>query len=241
MLVMCIGFYSGFDIDYDDVQYEELTFNKHEVVSVGKGGSLHIIYFDEYAIPFEISNITNKKLDKQALGELEAGEIIKVYYFESSSKNYEYEICEMKSASKTLLSLSDYVAANQNNQVVGIVFNTVMIVISSLLVLLFACSLVSMYRLNKYGDYNKRLGKVKIEYVVDKNVIQVFNSPDICSLVINGKVVDRYIGLVATQFHLKGKLKFKDKEVLVEAKMGHFNIRLYYDGEVVGKAFMAFG
>lgn len=85
------------------------------------------------------------------------------------------------------------------------------------------------------------LGKLRIEYIQDNNIIQIYNSPEVCSLVINNEIVDVYKGLVATRFILKGEIKKEDKTIYVEAKMGFFNMRLYYDGVLVVKKFLAFG
>lgn len=85
------------------------------------------------------------------------------------------------------------------------------------------------------------LGKLRIEYIQDDNIIQIYNSLEACSLMINKEVVDVYKGLVATRFVLKGEIKKEDKTIFVEAKMGFFNMRLYYDGVLVAKKFFAFG
>ena len=81
------------------------------------------------------------------------------------------------------------------------------------------------------------LGKVKLECKIDGNVIRVYNSVDMCSLVINGKVADRYYGLIGSNFVLSGKVKMDGKRIPVTAKMGNVNMRLYYDGNLVAKKF----
>ena len=85
------------------------------------------------------------------------------------------------------------------------------------------------------------LGKIRIEYKENDNVVQVYNSPQACSLVINGKVVDQYLGLVATSFCLKGEIDSNNELIAVEAKMGYINMRLYYNGRLVAKKFMGLG
>ena len=85
------------------------------------------------------------------------------------------------------------------------------------------------------------LGKIRIEYKENDNVVQIYNSPQACSLVINGKVVDQYLGLVATRFCLKGEINTNNEMITVEAKMGYFNMRLYYNGRLVAKKFMGLG
>ena len=85
------------------------------------------------------------------------------------------------------------------------------------------------------------LGKIRIEYKENDNIIQIYNSPQVCSLVINNKVVDQYLGLVATRFCLKGEINTNNELITVEAKMGFLNMRLYYNGRLVAKKFMALG
>ena len=85
------------------------------------------------------------------------------------------------------------------------------------------------------------LGRIRMEYKEGDNVVQVYNSPQACSLVINGEVVDYYIGFIATRFCLKGKIESENELITVEAQMGYFNMRLYYNGRQVAKKFMGMG
>ncbi|MBO5715979.1 MAG: hypothetical protein J6S23_06260 [Clostridia bacterium] len=226
-------FYSEFDLDYSDLTYEELTFDRFEKKRAYKSSTRYEIYFNEYDKPFEISTITNKKLDKSALSGLKENEVMKVYYREASSKNYDYVICEIKTDTVTLLSLADYVETNQNNQVAGMIVCPILMLMSLFLIIVFV-------RYIKAID-DEGLGKIKIEYVEDGNVIRVYSSFDACSLVINDKVVARRYGIVSDKFELKGKIKVGDKKIPVKAVMSSFNIRLYYDGKMVAKKFMGFG
>ena len=85
------------------------------------------------------------------------------------------------------------------------------------------------------------LGKLRIEYKKNNNVVQIYNSPKACSLVINDKVVDQYNGAVSDGFILKYFFEKDGKFVTIEAKMGQLFMRLYYNGVLVAKKFMAFG
>lgn len=225
-------FYSEFDLDYSDLTYEELTFNRVEKKR-GYRTWRYEMYFDEYDKPFEISTITNKKLDKKALEDLMNGEIIKVYYCDTSNRNYDYEICEFSSDSTVLLSLTDYVESNQDNQIAGMIVCPILMLMCAFLIYIFV-------RYIKAID-DEGLGKIKIEYIEDGNVIRIYNSFDACSLVINDKVVDRHYGIVSDKFELKGKIKEGDKKIPVKAVMSSFNIILYYNGKIVGKKFMGLG
>ena len=87
-----------------------------------------------------------------------------------------------------------------------------------------------------------KLGKLKMEYERDGNVVQVYNAPTVCSLVINGEVVDEYRGLVAGRFVLEGQIECEGEEPIpVEAKMGFLFMSLFYGNVLVGKKFMGFG
>ncbi len=233
LFVNCIVCYSVFDVEYEDLKYSELTFVRFEKIKRYKGGLIYEIYFEEYTQPFEISNITQGRLDKKALETVKEDEKIKVYYKESSSKNYEYVICEMKSNSKVLLSLEDYREVNQNNQTIGMILCPILIVMGLFLVWTFSRVLRPAIK--------DGLGKIKIEYQAGENVIRVFKSPSRCSLVINDRLVHQYVGYWGDRFSLTGRLNVNGKNIRVEARMGYFNMRLYYDGQLVAKKFMGFG
>ncbi len=117
----CIRAYSEFDIGHGDLTYEELTFDKFKIIDLRKSNDIYEIYFKEYSEPFYISGIVLKKLDKDALAGLKQGEIAKVYYCQSSHRDYDHSICEMSCDSAMILGLSDYIEENQNNQIVGMI------------------------------------------------------------------------------------------------------------------------
>lgn len=85
------------------------------------------------------------------------------------------------------------------------------------------------------------LGNLRIEYRQDGNLIQLFNSAEVCSLVINGEIVDRYNGFILTRFILKGTISFDESTIEVQAKMGFFFMTLYYNDKRVAKKFMGLG
>ena len=118
LFVNCIKSYVKYDVDHSDLIYRELTFQKYEKISQ-KAGAVFEIYFEEYEEPFAIDNITQKRADKALLQELRTGDSVALYFCEKSVGKYMYEICEMKADAGEILNLSDYVAENQNNQMVG--------------------------------------------------------------------------------------------------------------------------
>lgn len=229
-----ISDYSEFDVDYSDLMYEELSFERYEKIQGYKRHYKYVIYFDEYEKPFEISSIADKKLDKAALDQLTENERLGVYYRETSSEKYQYEICEINHNSSTLLSLSDYRETNQNNQILGMIVCPIMIVVSLFMLWIFS-------RILKPTHDSTNLGKIKIEYTVNGKIIRIYNSAYVCSLVIDGEIADQYHGIVAGNFRLTGQLDVDGRQVPVEARMGQVNIRLYYDNKLVAKKFMGFG
>ncbi|MBE5887596.1 MAG: hypothetical protein E7283_02030 [Lachnospiraceae bacterium] len=229
----CIKSYPEFEVEYSELHYEELTFEKYDEKPAGKSGYSYEIYFREYEEPFRVNNITQKKMDKNALKALQTNTVIKVYFRPSTNKKYTYDICEMKSDMSVLLSLADYIETNQRNQIVGMICLPILIVFCVVLIVVFT----RLQELARKG----RVGDVKLEHRICGNLIQVCNSLELCSLVINNRIVDKYEWIVATRFCLKGTVYCEGREVTVEAKMGFVNMRLYCDGKLVGTKFMGLG
>ena len=68
-----------------------------------------------------MSNITRRKLEEDLLKAVKEGETLKVYFREAEHFGTEYfEVCEIKTGNKTILSLEDYTAVNQGNQAIGL-------------------------------------------------------------------------------------------------------------------------
>lgn len=230
-----IGLYSKYhDADYGDFLYEELTFERYERIEQVRYGSVYIIYFKEYDEPFRIDRISNRSLDKVMLDGLAKGESVKVYFEEQANRFSNYKICEISCDAGMLLSFSDYKKENQSNQIMGMVLYPVMILISLFLVWMFSDTF-------KPVDCDTDLGKIRIEYIINGNVVRVYNSKWMCSLVINDKVFDQYHGFCGSYFSLKGRIKSGAKHIRIEARMGAAFMCLYCNGELVAKKFMALG
>ena len=233
-LFNCFHLYSAYDVDYSDLIYESLTFDRYNILDLGRNGYVYTLYFQEYEDPFCINRITNEKLDKEMLDALAEGSLTHVYYCEDSSRFANYEICEISCSNGMLLSLSDYVRANQNNQIMGMILCPILILASLFLVWFFFISM-------KPIPDNPPLGKIKIEYLLDGNRIRIHNSLYVCSLVINDTIVDRHYGVSGSHFCLRGRIGSGKNTVRVEARMGSAFMYLYCNGELVVKKFMAFG
>ena len=121
LFVNCVISYNGYDLDYDDLTYAELTFKSYRKVDGAKSAEWYEIFFTEYEKPFEIDSISEDGVDEKALDALGNYDKVKVYYRDNSSKKYDYEICEMQSGSALIFSLSDYIKYNQNNQILGMI------------------------------------------------------------------------------------------------------------------------
>lgn len=251
MFVNSINLYSYFDLTYDDVIYEELTFLDYD-----SNGELKEVYVKEYETPFLIDSISFSSFDIKTLEKLDSNEVIKVYYIETSTKDYQYELCEVKVNNTYLLTLQDYVKENRNNQRLGMVISPVLIISAMVLIVVFLKILHKnriylgdiVYEDGHYVEQVKegyeslKLGKVKIEHQEYSDVIQVYNSLNLCSLVINGKVYDQFIGVMATKFVLKAKVENCFRQMMdVKAVMDGINLKLYINGKKVAKQFIAFG
>ena len=232
-----ISLYLQYDISYDDLFYEELTFNRYETKTYVSGvrsiGYKYEIYFEEYEKPFEINTITNKKLDKTSLANLAENDIIKVYYRKDLAKKYEYEICEIRHSSTILLSLSDYIKLNKNNQIVGMFLGPIYIIGSLFLISKFA---IMLKNLNPKVD----LGELKIKSTLYENEICIYQSINTCSLVINDKIIDQYRGTTIWDCTLKGKLWTNSKKISIKAKIENGNLQLYGDDNLLVTKFMGF-
>lgn len=227
----CIRDYSEYSEDNLNLTSEELTYEKYEKRH-NRGGWYFDLYVKENIEPFRIDTITSKGLNKVNLSKLTDGDLLRI----SISQNFG-EICEISCNEVVILSASDYVQANRNNEIIGLVF----------LPIVFLCVLflawVFIRAIEPITD-NEGLGKIRIEYVAQGNVIRIYHSRHVCSLVINGQVFDQHHGVYGTHFCLKGiigMMKTGGKAIHVEAKMGVFHMRLFCNGQLVAKKFMAFG
>ncbi len=120
LVINCIDLVEYYNVEYNDLHYNVFTYEEYIKKSGYKSGGDYEIYVSELDDPLHISSITQKEFNKEYLSTLENGDLISIYYRESSSSKYVYDICEMKSDDVIFLKLEDYRAVNANNQKVGV-------------------------------------------------------------------------------------------------------------------------
>ena len=121
----------------EDLTQEQLTFQRYERVS-GYKSTMYEIHFKEHAKPLVIDNISIKGLDRDALDNLAPNTIVTVYYFETTVKDYDYEICQLTADSVSVLKFDDYIKANKSNQTLGVIISPVAIAAGIFLIVYFA-------------------------------------------------------------------------------------------------------
>lgn len=227
----CIHNYVEYDAGHLELVQEELTFEKY-IQGHGRSGWYYVLYFKEYEDPFYIDSVTRKGVSRSNLSSLEEYDVLNVTF----CQDFE-EICEISCDGIPVLSLSDYIKVNQDNQIMGMIVS-----VFAVLCILFM-AWIFLRALNPIND-NDGLGKIRIEYVVKGNVIRVYHSVHVCSLVINDQIFDQHHGIYGSFYCLKGiigKMKTGGTTIHVEAKMGLLHMRLYCNGKLVARRFMAFG
>lgn len=129
LFVNCINEYQKYNVTIEELNYEKLTFDRYEQIVKSKAGDTYEIYFMEYDFPFEIDGITQRELNKKQLKNLESGDILDVYYRNSDSKKYTYEICELKDDVINYLDFNDYLSVNKTNEITGIIICPILVLI----------------------------------------------------------------------------------------------------------------
>ena len=129
LFVNCINEYQKYNVTVEEINYEKLTFVRYEQIVRSQSGDTYEIYFMEYDFPFEIDGITQKELNKKQLRNLESGDILEVYYRNSDSKKYTYEICELKDEDVSYLDFNDYLSVNKGNEITGMIVCPILILI----------------------------------------------------------------------------------------------------------------
>ena len=135
--VKCVKDYKYYDVSYDDLICEELTFKDYESVRMYKSGPEYLLYFEEYDKPFVVTSSTKSELNLNELDNISAGTVLKIYYRKASLKRSDYEVCEIKTNSSTILSLNGYKKANKNNQTIGMIICPILALCGIFLIVCF--------------------------------------------------------------------------------------------------------
>lgn len=209
---------------------EALTFEKYEEAH-SKAGWYWAVYVKEYETHFRIFT-ASEAMNEANLARLAENDILDVTFCQEFD-----DICELSCDGTVILSLPDYLKANRDEQIMGMVCCA----------FFFQCILflfwVFLRALGPITD-NGGLGKLWIEYTVKGNVIRVYHSGAACSLVINDQIIDQQGGAYGSMLQLKGfigSMKANGRKIRVEAKLGFCYVRLYCNGEQVAKRFMLLG
>ena len=111
----------------ENLSYEELTYIRYEHKEHRRFDK-YLIYVEEYDEPLQIGSVTETALSESALSSLDNGDVITVgYHISKDSK----EICSISSSNNDILNFDNYLAAQQKNDRVGIIFGWVFFAIFS--------------------------------------------------------------------------------------------------------------
>ncbi len=212
--------------------HKQLTVEKAKQIRTGRRRDIiqYQIIFKEMDDTFIIESRMLTKLKENASFNLHSGDVLSVYYKPSYTK-FKYKICALNKEDTTIFSINDYIEEGRDGHIAIVIMFGVLL----LIFLFFAIySLVSLIKTKN----PESLGKKIIEYYVDCNLIEVYNSPICCSLLVNNKVVsqdwvaDRSLGAEMHMFHY---IQRSDRRISILVNQELFTISLYYDNKLVAK------
>lgn len=235
----CIENYQIFDTDYSKLTYCEVSYQDHTFENDN-----YKFYFKEFNTPLKVAGIADGKVNIELLNNINTNDTLQIYYLKDEFKKNSFDIFEIKTNDQYILSLKDCKEVNMRNQKVGMIVCPIMIICTSflLVIAIYSYNQTQKYYKNLQNDPNKTvIGTLRFEHIEDGHKIQIYNSPAVCSLLIDGEIAEQYYGFVASPFILKGIVNVNGKEIEVKAKMGAFNLKLYYDNKLVGKIFLGLG
>ena len=126
LFIISINYYNASKTTYDDLMYGEFTVKSIREVTDPDMGNMYYIDVVEDERNIKVNNIlTNKKVIEGILS-LKSDDMIYCYFVNSSSY---YEIVELKTENRTILSLDDYNEIYNRQGTLGIVISPIMFVI----------------------------------------------------------------------------------------------------------------
>ena len=120
------------NLDHNTYDYGELTYREFTVQNIKKstGKNAHYeIYTNEEQAPLIIGRIGFGATNRQEMDLVKQGDKILCYITTAPKKSFSYEIIELQTESKTILSLEDYNSREINDQKVGCILAGVMSII----------------------------------------------------------------------------------------------------------------
>ena len=111
----------------EKLSYEELSYIRYEHKEHRRFDK-YLIYVEEYDEPLQIGSVTETAVSESALSSLDNGDVIIVGYHTSKDSK---EICSISNGNNDILNFDDYLAAQQKNDRVGIIFGWVFFAIFS--------------------------------------------------------------------------------------------------------------
>ena len=126
LFIISINYYNASKTTYDDLMYGEFTVKSIREVTDPDMGNMYYIDVVEDERNIKVNNLlTNKKVIEGILS-LKSDDMIYCYFVNSSSY---YEIVELKTENRTILSLDDYNEIYNRQGTLGIVISPIMFVI----------------------------------------------------------------------------------------------------------------
>jgi len=231
-----IGIYKNSDLSYDDVTYQKLHLKDYQRVRTYKGADFYELYFVELDGTFRLSSygISSKQMHT-FMQSLYYNTEVELYYKARSSQSDYYDICQITYNSTTLFTLDDF--ANDKD-VSNALFVGSGIVIGAVTVLI-VLSIIRAFKEENSGA----LGKLKIVYQVNENQIRVYSAVNSCTLIVNGKIKYVYRKNRGNSVSKRYTTTVLDGEKSIDVKfvVGNIFAKLYYEGNLVAKKFIAFG
>ena len=120
------------NLDHNAYDYGELAYREFTVQSIKQstGKNAHYeIYTNEEQAPLIIGRIGFGATNRQEMDSVKQGDKILCYITTAPTKSFSYEIIDLRTESKIILSLEDYNLREINNQKVGCIFAGVMSII----------------------------------------------------------------------------------------------------------------
>lgn len=130
LLIVVNNQYKKSTKSYDSYTKKTYTLVEVERVKKYKRSPIYEIYVKEESKPLVISSIIFAAVDKTAINSLKTGDILEVYIENNKNEYYSYDIVELKSNDKMVLSLNASQSKSKSNSLMGFIVVPVMSICS---------------------------------------------------------------------------------------------------------------